>query len=391
MDSPRESYAWVKTVCDKAAAPALPPCTDEPSCQEEEAKFTSGDRPPFVAAAVQQELSAEELKTVSQCCDAHHLRLIAMSSVYGEWRVDPIYGGQGGISFEVIQFIGKRETAIRWLQTAEGITWRSNALHLALLKYELPEEEAAPAAKASVNEPRTGVLPAGMAAFPMPSWRSDYLKLARKGSPDAGRWLSNDQLNTLRDDFVEPGVLHLLSVGNELGSFPSAALTQLEIEEIRSQSSDMAALTTVAAGAAAAVLLDKPATMELLERIRRETRDTTFALKLIFNRGRPWDLPTAPGLAIQSGEPLFPAHAAYPAGHAVLAYSAAALMTVARPTDVAEYLRRAKQVSANRVKGGFHWPSDLEAGQTLAAAIVALLLTDQRMTDLIARVRREWP
>lgn len=389
MEDIRESYsfAWVKTVCDEAAAPALPPCGDEPCC-DDDPSIKSGDRPPFAAAAASEPVQggAGGLKT---CCDAHHLRLLAPTEVHGEWRVDPIHNGQKGVSFEAIQFIGSRDEAIKWLQEPAGVAWRGNALHVALIRYTKPGKVARETGVPS--EPGTASLPEGMTRFPLASWRSDYLSLARHGSGDQDLWLAAAEVDSLTHGLLQTLQDQLKTVGDERGAFPEGGLSEADVRRIRAESSDIAAMKTVAAGSAAADLLDKPATMELLDRVRRETRSATFALKYALNTGRPWDLKSnPPALAIQSGEPLFPAHAALPAGHAVLAYTVAGLMEMALPGLAGEFARRAAEVGANRVRGGFHWPHDVLGGKLVAMAFVLALGSKPRMKDLLVRVTNEW-
>lgn len=387
METQRESYAWVKTVKDEEAGPVSATCT-EPRCSEREGELylMSGDRPPFEAAALQETL--QKLTTVIECCDAGHKRTIASSVEHGSWSVDAIYGGHSGISFEVLQFVGPtREDAIKWLRTPAGVAWCANAQHVALLRHEGPADDSRATDPASL----TGLaLPPGISKFREEDWRSDYLRVAKQRINNQDLWLNEHDLQPLWSGLEQAVGDALSDAANERGQFPAAALTSDEIRRIRAESSDIAALRTVMAGAPDANLLDKPNTMQLLERVRQETRPFTFALKLCFGRGRPWQELNPPALAIQPGEPLFPAHAAFPAGHAVLVYTLAGLLTHTPPVAGVDYLERAQVVAWNRVKGGFHWPSDLTFSRFIADGFVGALTRDRRMLDLLTKVRDEW-
>lgn len=386
MEAKGESYAWIKTVRDDAPGPVAPACT-EPRCSDKDGDihFMSGDRPPFEAAALPETLT--KLTSVIECCDAGHKRTIASSLMHGSWSVDVIYGGNLGVSFEVLQFVGTREQAIQWLQTAAGRAWRSNAAHVALLRHEGPGAGSRAADPAIATEL---ALPSGISKFCEHDWRSDYLRVAKQRIDTQDLWLNDHDLKPLWSGLQQALTGALSDAATERQQFPSAPLTAAEILRIRAESSDIAALRTVVAGAPDAELLDKPHTMRLLERVRRETRPFTFDLKLRLGRGRPWQEPNPPELAILRGEPLFPAHAALPAGHAMLVYTLAGLLAHNPPSAGVDYAGRAQVVAWNRVKGGFHWPSDLKVSQFIADGFVRVLTCDQRMTDLLAAVKTEW-
>ncbi|MDG0855256.1 hypothetical protein [Roseateles puraquae] len=385
MEESRESYAWIKTVMDDKPGPISSPCS-EPRCSSVagQLNFMSGDRPPFQAATLQATLTREA--TVVECCDAGFKRIIASSAVYGAWSVDSIYSGYGGVSFEVIQFVGTRQEAIEWLHTSAGKAWRSDAVHCALLRYEQPGASEAPVGV----QMKKFTLPGGFGGFREDQWRSDYLEIARKGTRDPGLWLSQDNLRALWEGLQSQITDELGKAAGERSLFPTVPLTEAEKSRIRQESSDIAALRTVIAGTPTDDLMGKPNSMELLERVRREVRPYVFQLKLMLGRSRPWQDRNPPELAIQPGEPLFPAHASLPAGHAVLAYTLAELLEQERPVALVDYRGRAKAVAENRVKAGLHWPSDLPISAYMARHLADALAADPRMQRLLAKVNTEW-
>jgi acid phosphatase (class A) len=52
-------------------------------------------------------------------------------------------------------------------------------------------------------------------------------------------------------------------------------------------------------------------------------------------------------------------------------------------------MARSRQIGDDRVLGGVHYPSDIEAGRTLAAAIVKQMLSDPDFQGQLQKVRDE--
>jgi acid phosphatase (class A) len=66
----------------------------------------------------------------------------------------------------------------------------------------------------------------------------------------------------------------------------------------------------------------------------------------------------------------------YPSGHATRGLAYAAVLAELVPERREALLERGRQVGVDRVIGGVHWPSDIEAGQRLGAALVEIWLAD---------------
>jgi acid phosphatase (class A) len=67
----------------------------------------------------------------------------------------------------------------------------------------------------------------------------------------------------------------------------------------------------------------------------------------------------------------------YPSGHATFAAMTAVLLANMVPEKSKAIFQRAQQYSENRVLGGVHYPSDIEAGRISGTVIAAVLMKDK--------------
>ena len=75
---------------------------------------------------------------------------------------------------------------------------------------------------------------------------------------------------------------------------------------------------------------------------------------------------------------------AYPSGHAGISWAAGRALSELFPEQSDVFMKRAKQIGSDRVLGGVHHPSDVEAGQKLADQVYA----EVKKT---AAFKKEWP
>ena len=104
-----------------------------------------------------------------------------------------------------------------------------------------------------------------------------------------------------------------------------------------------------------------------------------------FNRAqRPYEVTpkVKPVLPPPEGE-------SYPSGHTMDSYFKASLLSMLVPEHHDAFFARAEEHAQSRVLAGVHFPSDLEGGQTAAAALVASLLVDPAVAADFAAVREE--
>lgn len=88
--------------------------------------------------------------------------------------------------------------------------------------------------------------------------------------------------------------------------------------------------------------------------------NSTLAKKM-YNRKRPYDRnPEIQPCIEEEGS------SSYPSGHTTLARLYARVLSLRYPSRAAKFMARADQAALNRVLGGVHHPSDIEAGKRLA-------------------------
>jgi len=390
MSNTREFYAWVKTLDSTGARPVAaqtePPLTPETLPRLE---IMSGHRPPGVGSL---EPYAKGVNIFYDTSSKTQI-LLADPLLHGDWDVDPSFTGTKGQQFELLHFVGSRAEAIEWMQTDEGKRWRSNALNIGLLRFESPplctpsdpqDDSSAqaqpcppPASKSDASGPGlAGACP----AFTEAEWRFDY----RKFVDEAPVLFSSAEIQRLT---LPPP--QTIALGDECAEVRAAvARMPARLKQIREQSSDIRALVHIVDPEEHG--FEKPATLALMDLLRRSLRRPIFQLKWQHQRGRPWVCCKGLTTAFPPGDPYFPAHAAYPAGHATLACVAAALMSKTVPALEKDYWQRAERVMENRIIGGFHWPSDNEGGRLLAAQLLPLLLAKDEVQKLLADLAKEW-
>jgi acid phosphatase (class A) len=127
----------------------------------------------------------------------------------------------------------------------------------------------------------------------------------------------------------------------------------------------------------------KPAPAAFFERLYRELFRETLAVKKRYGRPRPY----ARGLGLETcigGVQ----DDSYPSGHAVNARFYANAISVLRPERHAAYMAAADKAALNRVIGGVHHPSDIEAGKRLADELFSLYMREPAFRADLERLRK---
>jgi acid phosphatase (class A) len=129
---------------------------------------------------------------------------------------------------------------------------------------------------------------------------------------------------------------------------------------------------------------DLPETTKFLIQVTKETSGITNAAKDFYSRKRPF-------LVDDRVKPCVPleATASYPSGHSTRATVWALVLSEVFPDQRDALIARAQQIGNDRVLGGVHYPSDVEAGRTLAAAIVKQMLADADFQTQLQKVKAE--
>lgn len=128
-----------------------------------------------------------------------------------------------------------------------------------------------------------------------------------------------------------------------------------------------------------------PLTRALSEDLQKAVRQVTAPLKEQFGRPRPYNAFPQIKPAIQ----LEPSHS-YPSGHATWGMAQATLLSALEPQRKETILERGRLVGYDRVIGGVHYPSDVEAGQLLGPAIAQAWLAHPAQQKRLEAARAEW-
>jgi acid phosphatase (class A) len=129
-----------------------------------------------------------------------------------------------------------------------------------------------------------------------------------------------------------------------------------------------------------------PLTQALAGQAMDDLRQITGALKLKFARPRPYAAMEALRPAIEK-EPSF----AYPSGHGAWGVLEAALLAQLQPGKQDVIQRCGRQVGYDRVLGGVHYPTDVDAGQRLGTAFAEAWLAEPGIRTRVEQAREaEW-
>lgn len=120
--------------------------------------------------------------------------------------------------------------------------------------------------------------------------------------------------------------------------------------------------------------------VDFQERLFKEVNYFSRILKNRFARKRPFDRD-------ERVKPCIPTHSSnsYPSGHAAISVVAASAFSILYPEKIADFKLRSEIIAWDRVLGGVHYPSDIEAGKVLGELVFeALMKNEQFKKDLEA-------
>ena len=126
-----------------------------------------------------------------------------------------------------------------------------------------------------------------------------------------------------------------------------------------------------------------PATAKVINEVTGSEGPFSDIAKKEFRRDRPWIVDSS----IQTCAPHKPSqdHASYPSGHATVAYGMAVVLANLMPEHAQAILARSAQFSENRIVCGFHFRSDIVAGQQFGTIMaIRLMQTPQFQADMDA-------
>lgn len=130
-----------------------------------------------------------------------------------------------------------------------------------------------------------------------------------------------------------------------------------------------------------------PVTSRMLHRIELDVRTVGGPAKAAYDRKRPLIGNDAPICVPR--EDWMKTNASYPSGHSMTAWSWALLLTELKPDRGDTLLAVGKAGGDSRVVCGVHFPTDVEAGRTLGAAMMARLHADAAFQADLKKAKRE--
>ncbi len=130
-----------------------------------------------------------------------------------------------------------------------------------------------------------------------------------------------------------------------------------------------------------------PVTAHILERAEQDVRtigtpakDHYARLRPLIGNDKPVCVPRAPWMEM---------NASYPSGHSMTGWAWALILVELAPDKAGPLLEAGKEMGESRVICGMHYPSDVEAGRDLAAAMVARMRANPEFRADMEKARRE--
>ena len=115
-----------------------------------------------------------------------------------------------------------------------------------------------------------------------------------------------------------------------------------------------------------------PLTDAALERVLTPLGAAIGVAKDRYDRERPFEVDNAVTTCIEASDRIR-ASGSYPSGHAAFGWAWGLVLAELNPNNADAILARARAYGDSRVVCGLHYPSDVEAGRTIAAAAIARL------------------
>lgn len=136
-----------------------------------------------------------------------------------------------------------------------------------------------------------------------------------------------------------------------------------------------------------------PRLVRLLNRVSADALAVSAEAKKRFSRPRPFQRFALARVCGQAKPPKPEASptkgTSYPSGHAVVSWAAASVMMEAVPGNAGQIVARAVSYGESRVVCGVHFPSDVEAGRILGAAVIDKLFTVPEFRRDLVCAKRE--
>lgn len=130
-----------------------------------------------------------------------------------------------------------------------------------------------------------------------------------------------------------------------------------------------------------------PKTQAMLTVVSKAEDEITKEPKAFFHRDRPWIVD--PAIKTCTEHKPGPAANSYPSGHATIGFAMAEVMAALVPDKAQDLLARATLFAENRLVCGYHFRSDLVAGQELGTVLALQLMARPDFKAQMASSQRE--
>ena len=130
-----------------------------------------------------------------------------------------------------------------------------------------------------------------------------------------------------------------------------------------------------------------PTALRVLHRVELDVRTVGKPAKDHYNRARPMIGDDQPICVPR--EDWMKTNASYPSGHSMTGWSWSLILAELAPAKADDMLAIGKQIGESRIICGVHYASDIEAGRTLAGAMVARLHADPHFQADMKKARAE--
>lgn len=137
-----------------------------------------------------------------------------------------------------------------------------------------------------------------------------------------------------------------------------------------------------------------PRLVHLLDRALLDVDATAAAAKSRYQRPRPYQRMQLHRVCNKGDAPIREEHpmhgASYPSGHSVHGWTVAMILSRVAPERAQALMDRAEEYEESRLICGMHFPTDIEAGQVVAAAVVTRLDTSAEFRADVAKAGKEY-
>lgn len=127
----------------------------------------------------------------------------------------------------------------------------------------------------------------------------------------------------------------------------------------------------------------------LLRRTLLDAGLATYRAKIHYKRARPFVVANDNTICSPQEEEMLRKDGSYPSGHSSFGWAWALILAEMVPDKADAIIQRGYQFGQNRIQCGVHWQSDVNAGRTVGAAVVAQLHSNSDFMGQFREAQKE--